>query len=361
MLIKPFSSGCNMRCRYCFYADVSAHREVKNFGKMPLQTVDRLLEAVFAVRPKLVSFAFQGGEPTLAGLDYFRYFTEQVKQMNDCFARVSYSLQTNGLVLDAEFARFLAANNFLVGLSLDGNKYVHDKNRVDAAGAGTFRRVMDTAALLKKYGVKFNILSVVTDASAGLAAETYEFFKKCGFSYLQFIACIDDFGSDKTSLSAEAYAEFLKRLFDRWHDDVCRGVYLSVRAFDNYVNVLRGLSPENCAMSGVCGNYFVIEGDGSVYPCDFYCTDEYRTGSVFDDEPFGESSVQREFVEQSRAAAEACKACEYFSLCRGGCRRDREPDLQTNRFCAAYKSFFDYAAEKMKKLAIDISSGKFDI
>lgn len=350
LLIKPFSSGCNMRCKYCFYANVSSIREVRNFGKMQPQIVDELIKKVFDVCPESISFAFQGGEPTLVGVDFFEDFVARVNAYNSRRVQVHYALQTNGLMIDDAFAMFLAKYKFLVGLSLDGNKDITDLNRLDAQGKSVFLRVMRCADILRRHGVDFNILSVVTNISARKGAQTYNFFKKHSFDYLQFIACIDDFG-EETELSAERYGKFLIDVFDVWYEDFIHGKYVSIRAFDNYVNILRGMPPENCAMSGRCGLYYVVESDGSLYPCDFYCLDDRRLGSVLDDHPFEENDVHSRFVNESLNVSDKCRACKYFALCRGGCRRDREPSLTTNKYCSSYYTFFEHAANKLATIA----------
>jgi uncharacterized protein len=152
-------------------------------------------------------------------------------------------------------------------------------------------------------------------------------------------------------LSAENYSYFLKELFDLWYDDYIKGEYISIRHIDNYIGILLGNPPENCAMCGVCGKYFVVEANGDIFPCDFYCKDELRLGSVFDDKPFDENEKQKQFIEQSFIIHRECEKCKYYPLCRGGCRRDRVNNLTENKYCSAYKEFFDYALERMLGIA----------
>ena len=182
LLIKPASSLCNMRCRYCFYADVSEHRTVNNYGLMTPELQEKMVENAFRTATESVSFAFQGGEPTLAGLEYFRRHVRLCKKYQMPGIRVSQSVQTNGLLLDDEWAAFFAENQFLVGLSLDGPKEIHDANRRDAAGKGTFSAVMEAGRLLKKHGVPFNILCVVDNTVARNANQVLNFFCKTDFS-----------------------------------------------------------------------------------------------------------------------------------------------------------------------------------
>lgn len=344
LLIKPAAGLCNMRCRYCFYQAASAERENRI---MTRQTADELIRKIKAYRPSRVSVLFQGGEPTLAGTDFYRYFTRRMKESVP--APVTYGLQTNGLLIDDAFAELFREQGFLVGLSLDGAKRTNDRYRRDGGGEGVLPRVLEAAALLRGHGVDFNILSVVDDENAREIEATWRWFKKHGFRFLQFIPCLDE-GSG-ISLSPEGYERFLKQSFDLWYGDFLRGDYISVRHIDNYIGVLMGRPPENCAMGGVCGGYFVVEANGDLYPCDFYCRDDYRIGAVADAEPFAINNKHRAFIDQSRLIHDRCRGCRYYPLCRGGCRRDRINGLTENRYCGAYTRFFDYAIGRMERIA----------
>ncbi|MBQ6020036.1 MAG: SPASM domain-containing protein [Clostridia bacterium] len=216
-------------------------------------------------------------------------------------------------------------------------------------GGGVLPQILNAVSVLKKYGVDFNILSVVDDRNAKEIESTWNYFKKHGFDYLQFIPYVDE--GNGVSLSAEAYGEFLKKSFDLWYDDYMRGKYVSVRHIDNYIDIMLGRPPENCAMCGVCGSYFVAEANGDLYPCDFYCKDEYKLGSIFGAEPFAINETHRRFIAASEAIHPHCEGCKYYALCRGGCRRDRTDHDTKNRYCEAYCDFFDYAAERMLRVA----------
>lgn len=351
LLIKPVGAACNLACSYCFYRHVAAGRETEQ-GVMTDETADALLERVFSLRPYALSVAFQGGEPTLAGTDWYRRFLRCLSEKNKANIPVALSIQTNGLLLDKSWAQLFSENNFLVGLSLDGNRAVNDRFRKNKEGNSVFERTLSAAGLLAEQGVEFNILSVLTDESAYAVEDTYLFFKQRGFRYLQFIPFVDE-GTGHT-LKPEAYAFFLKRSFDLWYEDYLKGEFLSIRHIDNYLRILLGAEPENCAMCGVCGRYYVIESEGSVYPCDFYCRKEFRLGSVFDPSPFGENEKHRAFLESSRRIHAYCRDCRYAGLCRGGCRRDRVDSLTKNPYCDAYRAFFDYALERMLAVARQI-------
>ena len=358
LLIKPASGLCNMRCKYCFYEDVSNNREQKSYGMMTLETAEMLVKRLFGQPRRQVTIGFQGGEPTAVGLDYYRRFTELVRQYNTQHAGVAYSIQTNGCRLDDEWARFFAKNQFLVGISCDGPAKQHNEMRVDAAGHGTFHDVMRATQLLEARKAEFNILCVVTGFTARHGRKLYEFFRQKGFRYLQFIPCLDPLerprGGQKFSLTPEKYGTFLRDVFDCWYRDWAAGNYTSIRLFDDYVHILCGRTPGTCSSSGVCGQYFLIEADGGVYPCDFFVLDEWRMGNIREQsfEELAQTPRFRQFSEESRRIALECVECGYRSVCRGGCKRDKlMEEGNRNYFCSAFKSFFDYALPRLQMIA----------
>jgi uncharacterized protein len=361
MLIKPASSNCNLRCEYCFYHSLAENRQTDSYGIMDIDTLELLVKKALEYADHACSFVFQGGEPTLAGLDFFRSLTEFQKKYNAKKVQISNAIQTNGMVIDDEWARFLAENRFLVGLSLDGPKEIHDTYRTKPGGKGSFQRIMETVNRFNKYKVEYNILFVVTAYSARHAGKIYNFFKKHGFRYLQFIPCLDPLGEQpgghEYSLTPDRYAFFLKTLFDLWYNDISKGNVISIRYFDNLVSMAMGYRPEACGMSGVCSCQFVVEADGGVYPCDFYVIDEWYLGDLRHSsfEEIVKSEVTNRFIEVSKHIDTRCRECKWFGLCGGGCRRDREPFEEgkpvLNRFCPAYAEFFEYAGDRILQLA----------
>lgn len=357
LLIKP-ASLCNIRCRYCFYADVSAHAEHSGSGIMAGETLERIVSGAFEAAEEQVIFGFQGGEPTLAGLDFFRHFIELEKKYEKPGVRISHTIQTNGLLLDEAWADFLRENRFLVGLSMDGNKELHDRFRLDPSGKGTYRKVRNALSLLQKHSVETNLLCVVTGQMARHPEQAYRALKETGCRYLQFVPCIDPMeskGGEIYSLTSDRYASFLKTLFDLWYRDWEQQDYVSVRNFEDQVHLLCGRRPGTCASAGQCGEYLVIESDGTVYPCDFYTTKEWSLGSVFDREfgRFFETEKSRDFILSGRKVPEKCSACKYYRACRGGCRRDRKitADEEINRYCEAFQDYFAYAWPRLERIA----------
>ncbi len=360
MLIKPASSACGLQCGYCFYRDVSAHRSRGNCGTMSEKTQEVMLEKAFAYAEGAITFAFQGGEPMLAGLGYFKRHVKLCRELNKRGISVNNTLQTNGMAVDGEWAQFFAENHFLVGLSLDGPQDVHDRWRVGPKGEGTFAAVCRAAAELERHGVAFNILSVVTAALAKNAGRALAFFERSGFRYLQFIPCLDPLegGLPKEySLSPALYGRFLIAAFKKYYNAFKKMQPFSIRTFDNYVRILAGESPESCDMNGFCSAYFVVEADGGVYPCDFYVLDEYCMGNIVCDElsEMARSEAVKNFISPSLGGAEKCRSCRWNYLCRGGCRRMREDGaggLAVNRYCEAYKMFFEKCSQELKEIAV---------
>ena len=361
ILIKPASANCNIDCAYCFYKCLSSRREEYSKGFMRQETLRALVENAAAYGDDLIAFAFQGGEPTLCGVDFFREAVRLQQEYRRPGQVVENSIQTNGLLLDEEWAKFLAEEDFLGGISLDGPKKIHDRYRKDASGRGTFAKVMQSISLLRRYGVRFNILTVVTEEAAQKASYLYDFYKRNGFDYIQLIPCMDESGrgqsacANTSAVTPDSYGRFLCEIFDRWYADFDKGANMDIRMFSNLAQMAAGYPAEECGMSGQCSCYFVTEGDGSVYPCDFYCSDRWKLGTV--KEPFAElagSKKAQEFLAASGGMAERCRVCPWFSLCRGGCRRRREEDgagrYGCNQLCPSYEMFFAHTWERLQKL-----------
>lgn len=362
LLVKPVSGRCNMRCRYCFYHDPDAPDAGSgNGGVMSMDTLETLVRKSLAYPEEACTIGFQGGEPTLAGLDFFRSLIDFEKQYNTGNLQIIHTLQTNGLTLDPEWAEFLAKNGFLTSVSLDAGKQLHDQMRPDDKGKDTHNRVVRAIRLLEKHGAEYNIQSVVTRAMARHPDKTYRYFKDHGFRHIQFIPCQEPLGGAAGerpySLDAAAYGKFLCRVFDLWHADFVDGDYYSIRMFDNYVHMLAGHPPEICSMAGRCQAYLLVEADGEVFPCDFYAVEELRLGNIGQDDigAMLEGTNARRFVESSTHVHEDCLGCEFFFLCRGGCRRDREPAvdglLGKNAYCESYRTLFEHALPKLKTLS----------
>lgn len=373
ILIKPSSSNCNIDCRYCFYKCLSSNREKYSLGFMSETILEKLIKNAIDYADDYLTFAFQGGEPTLIGIDFYKKAIElQKKYLKESGKRlmIENTLQTNGVLIDSEWAKFFSENNFLVGISLDGPRKLHDKARVDVKGNGTFENIMKTISLFKQYGVSFNILSVVTEETTKKASALYNFYKRNGFEYIQLIPCMDEVNRndpDKVNpyaVKPESYGIFLSEIFDLWYEDFKNGQIMDIRMFSNLAQMSIGYPAEECGMNGCCNCYFVVEGDGSVYPCDFYCMDAYRLGDIAT--PFKvlyESDKAKQFMSATNEVETECKSCEYYKLCRGGCRRWRErgetSKLGINYLCQGYKKFFEHTQDRIFRLGKTIIDPKY--
>lgn len=353
VLIKPASGMCNIRCRYCFYYDEMMNREVESYGFMSEQTLEQIIKKTIDFSNTACTIAYQGGEPTLRGLEFFKKSIEYQKKHNAKRLHISNAIQTNGICIDREWAAFFKENQFLVGISLDGTEFTHNSFRIDSKGNGTYERVLRAIELLREYEVDFNILTVVNALTAKKINQIYELYKQNHFQYLQFIPCLNPLGRESErfdfTLTPKAYSLFLRTLFDLWYEDLKRGRVVHIQQFEGYVKLLLLMQPDLCGMSGTCSCQHVIEADGEVYPCDFYVLDEFRLGNL-NQVSFDEINRRRkeiQFIEQSFRVHEDCKICRYFPICRMGCRRHRTPQ---NCFCSSYYEFFDYAIKRLEEV-----------
>lgn len=361
VLIKPASGNCNMRCDYCFYYDTMAKREQPSYGFMSTETLAAVLSKVLSEAEGSCTIAYQGGEPTLCGLDFFKRSVEIQNQYNVNGVTIHNALQTNGYQLDQEWAEFFVKNDFLVGVSLDGGPKVNDCYRKTPQGEGTFLKVMKNIEMMKKAGVEFNILSVVNGKTAPAIKKTYAFYQKNGLSYLQFISCLDPLGEPpgerEYSLSPQAYGRFLIELFGLWYNDLKQGRQPYIRQFENYIAILLGQMPESCDMRGICGVQYVVEADGSVYPCDFYVLDRCRLGNFRQHTVTEIDRVREEhgFIQKSLLKAKACGSCRYAGICGSGCTRTRlEEQGHHQYFCEAYRMFFAACLPDLEAIARQI-------
>ena len=325
---------------------------------MKEETMAALIKKTLAyVGGGTITYAFQGGEPLVAGEAFFRSFSEMVNTHNTQHSPVYYSLQTNGTLLTDSLCEYLKEQNFLVGVSLDGPRTLHDANRIFLNEKGSFDRVRQGIALLRKYDVSFNILVVLTHLTAEYMGKLRVFFENYGLDDLQFITCLEPFGAKPFStgfaMSNDDYFEINKILFDWYLQRNRAGKRLSIRHLDNIINTINGYRPEMCGALGYCTGQLVVEGNGNCYPCDFYCDDAHLLGNIQTDslEEMSVGLVMQQFLEASYHVEEKCKSCSVVNLCRGGCRRERDTlnkgVLELSIYCHGRKKFFEYVLSKL--------------
>ena len=351
---------CNLRCRYCFYHDITEKRKQGSYGFMSEETLKNVLKKALDHGDTACTIAFQGGEPTLAGLPFFEQAVKLAREYNKKNLEIHFAIQTNGYGLAPEWAEFFAREHFLVGISVDGTIHTHDAYRTGGDGSGTFLNVMKTVDSFNQFDVEYNILTVVNRKTAASIRKIYQYYKKMGFHYLQFIPCLDPLetpsGTMEYSLTPESYGQFLWELFDLWYEDLSAGREIYIRQFYNYLSLLLTGKAESCDMNGFCSIQNVIEADGEVYPCDFFVLDEYKLGNLnntgFDE--INKRRMETGFLSPQKAPNEQCQACSYFPVCRGGCYRhrvmSREED-NLNYFCKSYQIFFDHCLPRLKPAA----------
>lgn len=366
VMIKPASGLCNLECKYCFYADVSHRREVMCCGIMTEETARRIIHNIFSDLPdgSTVSIGFQGGEPTLAGLDFFRYFTETVS--GACGSvHVEYTLQTNGLMLDDEWCRFLLAHKVLVGLSLDGDGELHDLNRVDRRGEGSFSRVIAAKRLLEQHGIEYNVLTVLTNRLARYPKRIWQFLCDRKIGYVQFIPCLDALDSPTLSpyaLTPGHFASFYTELFRLWADALRSGRYISVKLFDDIFNMLLKHQVTACGLTGVCQRQIVVEADGSVYPCDFYAVDQWRLGNLAETPltSLADNDIAKAFRCRPKPVHAVCGDCRFAKLCGGGCARmaDSMYVARDGRSCG-YRDFLTQNEGEINRIAAVLYRGGY--
>ncbi len=320
-------------------------------------TLRALIREGMRLMPQVATFGWQGGEPTLAGIDFFRRVVAYQQEFGRSGQSVSNGVQTNATLIDDEWAELFARYNFLLGVSLDGPKQWHDHYRVSIGGQGSFDRVMQSIETLRRYGAEFNILAVVNQLTADYPDEIWSFMLEHDFRYLQFIPCVelDPQTSRLTGFSVrpQQFGDFLCRIFDLWHNN--GQPQASIRLFDNLLLAYAGHGPQVCQFQEECGDYVVVEYNGDVYPCDFYVQEDLRLGNVHHArmEEMAASRKAVAFRQRKRRGDPACGSCPWDHICHHGCplMRDHNPEGDLHYLCPAYQQLFAYAEQRLAALS----------
>ena len=378
VMTKPIGPRCNIDCSYCYYLEKEKlYPDEKKF-RMPAEVLDTytrdLIAAQVKAGMKTVTFAWQGGEPTILGLDFFERAVALQKQYCPPGVRIENALQTNGTLLDDDWAGFFAREAFLIGISVDGPKPIHDRYRRDRAGRPTVDQVMHGLDALKRAGAEFNILTTVHRANAGKGKDIYRFLRELGTAHLQFIPIVERRAADgdlakapqidddpenivtEWSVAPKAYGKFLCDVFDQWYRHDIGRVF--VQFFENQVGMWMGRPANLCIFAETCGNALAMEHNGDLYACDHFVYPEYRLGNIME-HGLGEmawSAATEDFGKAKRDRLTAqCRACEFRFACNGGCPkhrilRSRDGEPGHNYFCESYTMFFRHAGDRLREL-----------
>ena len=381
VMAKPSGSVCNIDCEYCFYLEKEKlYPEVGQDWRMSDEVLERYVrQQIEAQDVPVVDFAWQGGEPTLLGVDFFRRAVELQRRYADG-KEVTNAFQTNGILLDDDWGRFLVENDFLVGLSVDGPRPFHDRYRVDKGQKATFDRVMAGLEVLKKHTVQFNTLTVLQRHNADHPEEVYRFLKGIGSQFMQFIPIVErvtgtpaadgleliapDFEGEATvtrwSVGSVQYGKFLCRVFDEWVRADVGECYVQI--FDVSLGSWLGQNASLCIFAETCGNALVIEHNGDLYSCDHFVYPEFKLGNVADQtiRQMVASEQQRTFGQDKKdTLPQYCRECDFRFACNGGCPKHRFTKTPSgedglNYLCKGYKLYFAHIAPYMEFMAQEL-------
>ena len=382
-MVKPLGSACNLNCRYCYYLDKAPtiyndHQPVMTFEVLE-EYIHQYIEGNEVPE---VTFVWHGGEPLMAGLEFYKKAV--LFQRKHASGKIIVnSLQTNGILLNADWARFFHDNRFLIGISIDGPRDIHDTYRVNKAGRPSFDKAIAAVNLMKQYGVEFNTLSVVTNLSEGRGAEVYKFLKSIGSRFMQFLPAVEHqlVGGDHIkaiivkpgtqgfvmapwSVSALGYGKFLADIFDVWViNDV--GKYF-VQTFDMTLAQWVGAKPGLCVYSETCGDALIVEHNGDVYSCDHFVYPEFKLGNILETDLISLYHSPKQFqfgINKRNALPRYCQRCKYYFACRGECPKHRFLKTETgeyglNALCEGFKYYYNHVEPYMEYMKILLSQKK---
>jgi len=378
VMAKPAGATCNLNCAYCFFLEKERLYPGSGF-RMSAEVLETYISQYAQAQqvPEAI-IAWQGGEPTLMGLDFFRRSVEMAAEHAPAGMRITYTIQTNGTLLDDAWCEFLRGSGFLVGLSMDGPHELHDAYRRDKGGGGTFERVERAARLMQRHKVDFNVLCTVNAANAGHPLEVYRFFRdELGVEWVQFIPIVERVNSDGSTLLQEGdtvtdrsvgpaqWGDFLNSVFDEW---VRRDVgTMFVNFFEAAAASWAGVGAAMCIFDETCGNALALEHNGDLYTCDHFVEPAYLLGNIMETpmpELVASEKMQRFGEDKRDKLPRWCRECEVLFACRGECPKNRfthtpdgEPGL--NYLCAGYKAFFAYIGPTMRMITDLLKNGRY--
>lgn len=374
IMVKPTGSICNLDCHYCFYLEKeNLYPERNKDYKMSLSTLELYIKQYIEAQdtPEVI-FAWQGGEPTLMGIDFFKQAVKLVKKYNINNKKVIHTFQTNGLLIDDEWCLFFKENEFLIGISIDGPQELHDYYRKTRSKKGTFYKVMEAVDCIKRHNVEFNTLTVVNNINVEKPIELYHFLKSIGSKNMQFIPLVErkskepnkdglylvtpDYDREADlmpySVNPEKFGNFLNAIFGQWLINDIGHIYIQL--FEHTFAKWNGQSSNLCHFSEVCGSAFAMENNGDIYSCDHYVYSEHKLGNIHKKsiKDINLGSGNEVFGVNKKRLCLDCIECQYKFLCNGGCPKYRimptsYNDFNKNYLCLAYKMFFKHSEPYM--------------
>ncbi|MFW5979373.1 MAG: anaerobic sulfatase maturase [Halanaerobium sp.] len=359
LMAFPAGPVCNLDCEYCYYLDKRDLYPKTNNFKMSEEVLENYIRQYIESQPgPVINFGWQGGEPTLRGLNFFKKAVKLQQKYLPTGWKAENSIQTNGILIDQNWAQFFKENNFLVGVSLDGPQKLHNKYRKDKAGRGTHKDVLAGIKKLKEYGVTYNILAVVNNLNSKKPVEVYKFFREIGADFIQFIPIVEENEEGEIrsySVSPEEYGKFLIGVFNQWVNDL-GDIYVQI--FEEAVSAWAGYKANLCVFSPECGKAAVVEYNGDLYSCDHFVDPEYKLGNINQKNisAMMSSEEQQQFGKAKKEGLNSkCLKCNYLFFCSGGCPKnrilDKGNDYRLNYLCDGYKLFFNYIDVFMDKLS----------
>jgi len=358
VMAKPVGSLCNLECSYCYYLETGRFAQSQPQSRMSDSLLEGYIHQYIASSPgPVVQFTWHGGEPTLAGLNFYRLAVELQKRHLPEGWSCWNNLQTNGILLDDEWCSFLADAHFDVGLSIDGTQWLHDQNRKDHSGSGSYERAVAAVRRLQAYGIQPDLLCTVTSATAQEPLAVYRTLKDLNTGWIQFIPIVRltaDGQPTADSVTGEGYGAFLCAVFDEWvRHDLGR---LNVQLFAEMALVWSGGKASLCWMAPTCGRVLIVEHDGSVYSCDHFVNPDHRIGNLESSSlsELADLPVQRRFGNEKQTKLPLqCHACSWLALCNGGCPKDRfvlaeNGEQGLNYLCGGLRQFFAHAEQPLR-------------
>ncbi|WP_298275512.1 anaerobic sulfatase maturase [Ferroplasma sp.] len=360
-MFKTVSENCNLACDYCYYS--RKKNSLNTVKHLQIEKLEKLIRDYMKNFEDVAIFIWQGGEPLLAGLDFFKKAISLESKYAPIDKSIINVVQTNGTLINQRWAKFFKEYNFLVGISLDGTQKIHDARRTYSNGLGSFDDIMKGIKLLEIYGVDYNILSVIHKGNVQKFNEIMDFFEGNNLRWIQFLPAMKFNSHDsntpaKYEVTSTEYGQFLCESFDRWYREFIElGIpQFSIRFIDNVLSTYINENPNYCIINKECSGTLIVEQNGDVFPCDFFIEEQWKLGNISSNslENLIRSINYQKFKHLKPNLPNKCVSCKWKYKCYGGCPRNRKyvnNKIDVDYFCDAYIKFYEYTEERMKFLA----------